>query len=101
MKKDLKIAIILGVMCFFLTAAIVVQMNTVSKSTTTVGKTLVEKPENLATLKNILNANGTSYNIICNVVGSTAQKTEANDLENMLKNKVKNSFFNKLIFFGK
>ena len=42
MKKELKISIILGIMCFFLTAAIVVQINTVSKSTTTVGKTLVE-----------------------------------------------------------
>ena len=42
MKKDLKIAMILGIMCFFLTAGIVIQINTVSKSTTTVGKTLVE-----------------------------------------------------------
>lgn len=42
MNKELRIAIILGVMCFFLTTAIVIQMNTVSKSTTTVGKTLVE-----------------------------------------------------------
>ena len=39
MKKDLKIAMILGIMCFFLTAGIVIQINTVSKSTTTVGKT--------------------------------------------------------------
>lgn len=42
MNKNLKISIILGTMCLFLTAGIVVQMNTVSKSTTTVGKTLVE-----------------------------------------------------------
>lgn len=42
MKREVKISIILGVMCFFLTAGIVIQMNTVSKSTTTVGKTLVE-----------------------------------------------------------
>lgn len=42
MKKELKVAIILGIMCFFLTAGIVIQMNTVSKSTTTVGKTLIE-----------------------------------------------------------
>lgn len=42
MNKELKISIILGIMCFFLTAGIVIQINTVSKSTTTVGKTLVE-----------------------------------------------------------
>ncbi len=42
MNKELKVSIILGIMCFFLTAGIVVQINTVSKSTTTVGKTLVE-----------------------------------------------------------
>lgn len=42
MNKNIRISIILGVMCFFLTASIVIQMNTVSKSSTTVGKTLVE-----------------------------------------------------------
>ena len=42
MSKNLKISLILGIMCFFLTFGIVVQINTVSKSTTTVGKTLVE-----------------------------------------------------------
>ncbi|MBR3613994.1 MAG: DUF881 domain-containing protein [Clostridia bacterium] len=42
MNKNLKVSIILGLMCFFLTAGIVIQINTVSKSTTTVGKTLVE-----------------------------------------------------------
>ena len=42
MNKNLKTSIILGVMCFFLTAGIAIQINTVSKSTTTVGKTLVE-----------------------------------------------------------
>ncbi len=42
MNKNLKISIILGMMCFFLTAGIVIQINTVSKSSTTVGKTLVE-----------------------------------------------------------
>lgn len=42
MNKNLKISLILGTMCFFLTFGIVVQINTVSKSTTTVGKTLVE-----------------------------------------------------------
>ena len=42
MSKNFKISIILGLMCFFLTAGIVIQINTVSKSTTTVGKTLVE-----------------------------------------------------------
>ncbi len=42
MSKNFKISLILGIMCFFLTLGIVVQINTVSKSTTTVGKTLVE-----------------------------------------------------------
>ena len=42
MGKNLKISLILGIMCFFLTLGIVVQINTVSKSSTTVGKTLVE-----------------------------------------------------------
>lgn len=42
MSKNLKISLILGIMCFFLTLGIVVQINTVSKSTTTVGRTLVE-----------------------------------------------------------
>lgn len=42
MSKNLKISLILGIMCFFLTLGIVVQINTVSKSSTTVGKTLVE-----------------------------------------------------------
>lgn len=42
MDNKLKTSIILGVMCFFLTAGIVIQMNTVSKSTTTVGKTMIE-----------------------------------------------------------
>lgn len=42
MNKNLKVSIILGVMCFFLTAGIAIQINTVSKSSTTVGKTLVE-----------------------------------------------------------
>lgn len=42
MKKELKVAIILGIMCLFLTAGIVIQINTVSNSSTTVGKTLVE-----------------------------------------------------------
>lgn len=42
-KKDkIKISILLGIMCFFLTLGIVVQINTVSNSSTTVGKTLVE-----------------------------------------------------------
>lgn len=42
MNKNLKTSLILGIMCFFLTLGIAVQINTVSKSTTTVGKTLVE-----------------------------------------------------------
>ena len=42
MSKKLKISLILGIMCFFLTLGITVQINTVSKSTTTVGRTLVE-----------------------------------------------------------
>lgn len=42
MNKNLKISIILGIMCVFLTAGIVIQMKTVSQSSMTVGKTLVE-----------------------------------------------------------
>ena len=40
--SKLKISVLLGIMCFFLTAGIVIQINTVRKSTTTVGKTMVE-----------------------------------------------------------
>lgn len=42
MDKKIKIALMLGTMCLFLTAGIAIQINTVSKSTTTVGRTLVE-----------------------------------------------------------
>lgn len=42
MNNKIKIAVLLGVMCTFLTAGIVVQIKTVNNSTTTVGKTLVE-----------------------------------------------------------
>ena len=42
MDSKLKIAILLGVMCMFLSMGIVIQIKTVSTSTTTVGKTLVE-----------------------------------------------------------
>lgn len=41
-KNENKVAIILGIMCMFLSIAIVTQINTVKNSTTTVGKTLVE-----------------------------------------------------------
>lgn len=41
-SNKLKISIILGLMCFFLTAGIFVQINTVNKSSTTVGKTQAE-----------------------------------------------------------
>lgn len=41
-KNKIKISILLGIMCFFLTAGIAIQINTVKKSTTTVGKTLAE-----------------------------------------------------------
>ncbi len=41
-ENKIKIAILLGTMCFFLSAGIVIQINTVRKSTTTVGKTMVE-----------------------------------------------------------
>ena len=42
MSDKLKISLILGAMCIFLSMGIVVQINTVGKSITTVGKTLVE-----------------------------------------------------------
>ena len=42
MDSKLKISILLGTMCLFLTMGIVVQIKTVSNSSTTVGKTLVE-----------------------------------------------------------
>lgn len=41
-KNKLKTCIILGVMCCFLTAGIITQINTVKNSTTTVGKTQTE-----------------------------------------------------------
>ncbi len=41
-QNKVKIAILLGIMCFFLTAGIAIQINTVRKSSTTVGKTMVE-----------------------------------------------------------
>lgn len=41
-KKRLHIAILLGIMCCFLTAGIVIQIKTVSTSSTTVGKTQTE-----------------------------------------------------------
>lgn len=52
------------------------------------GKTLVEKPENMTTLKNILNTNGKNYNIKCYVNGASVgtSDTNINDLENVLKN---------------
>ena len=41
-KRKIKIAILLGMMCMFLTLGICIQINTVKNSTTTVGRTLVE-----------------------------------------------------------
>ena len=41
-ERKLKISFLLGIMCMFLTLGIVIQINTVKNSTTTVGKTLVE-----------------------------------------------------------
>lgn len=41
-NRKIKIAILLGFMCFFLTIGIGIQINTVKNSTTTVGKTMVE-----------------------------------------------------------
>lgn len=42
MESKLKISLLLGIMCMFLTMGIVIQIKTVSNSVTTVGKTLVE-----------------------------------------------------------
>ena len=42
MENKVKISVLLGIMCMFLTMGIVIQIKTVSNSTTTVGKTLVE-----------------------------------------------------------
>lgn len=42
MDNKLKIAFLLGIMCLFLSAGIAIQIKTVSNSSTTVGKTLVE-----------------------------------------------------------
>lgn len=41
-KRKIKISILLGIMCMFLTLGICIQINTVKNSTTTVGRTLVE-----------------------------------------------------------
>lgn len=41
-KEQKKVAIVLGIMCFFLTMAIFVQINTVNKSVTRVGRTQME-----------------------------------------------------------
>lgn len=41
-KRKVKIAVLLGIMCMFLTLGICIQINTVKNSTTTVGRTLVE-----------------------------------------------------------
>ena len=52
-------------------------------------KTLVEKPENFAVLKNILNSSGKNYNIKCELINS--QNTSSNnspisDLEKQIQN---------------
>lgn len=41
-ENKIKISLLLGIMCMFLTLGISIQINTVSNSSTTVGKTLVE-----------------------------------------------------------
>ncbi len=41
-KRKIKISILLGIMCMFLTLGISIQIHTVKNSTTTVGRTLVE-----------------------------------------------------------
>ena len=46
MENKVKISVLLGIMCMFLTMGIVIQIKTVSNSTTTVGKTLVENSSN-------------------------------------------------------
>ena len=51
-------------------------------------KTLVEKPENLTILKNILNSNGKNYNIKCELIGTNTSSTSSplNDLEKQIQN---------------
>lgn len=52
-------------------------------------KTLVEKPENLAVLKNILNSSGKNYNIKCELIGSQNTSNNASplsDLEKQIQN---------------
>jgi len=51
-------------------------------------KTLVEKPENLAILKNILNSNGKNYNIKCELIGANTASNSSpiSDLEKQIQN---------------
>ena len=51
-------------------------------------KTLVEKPENLAILKNILNSSGKNYNIKCELIGANAANNSSpiSDLEKQIQN---------------
>ena len=50
-------------------------------------KSLLEKPENMEILKNILNKTGKTYNIKCFMEGDTSTNSnDDNDLENRLKN---------------
>ncbi|MBE5812925.1 MAG: DNA polymerase III subunit gamma/tau [Clostridiales bacterium] len=51
-------------------------------------KTLVEKPENFAVLKNILNSSGKNYNIICELIGANTANTNSpiSDLEKQIQN---------------
>lgn len=42
MREKIKVSLILGIMCIFLSMGISIQINTVGSSSTTVGKTLVE-----------------------------------------------------------
>ena len=50
-------------------------------------KTLVEKPENLAVLKNILSSSGKNYNIKCELIGApTTNSSPISDLEKQIQN---------------
>jgi hypothetical protein len=51
-------------------------------------KTLVEKPENLAVLKNIFNSSGKNYNIKCELIGAhiASNSSPISDLEKQIQN---------------
>lgn len=51
------------------------------------GKSIIEKPDNLTTLKELLHAStGKDYSIKCNLAETNNKNSEDNDLENKLKN---------------